>query len=158
MEKVQKHFTATGIITDGKGHFLLHKHKKLGIWLPPGGHVDENEEPQDAVLREITEETGLTCQIINCNLELKTAVQNDDDVMALVMPMAILKERIPDKQPHWHIDMIYLCELTPDSYSQQAYEGFLWLSAEDVRQLKAPSDMFALLKMATEILANKGRQ
>ncbi len=156
MEQVQKHFTATGIITDGKGHFLLHKHKKLGIWLPPGGHVEENEEPQDAVLREITEETGLACQIINCKLELKTHIQNDDDVIALVMPMAILKERIPDKHPHWHIDMIYLCELTPEAYSQQVYEGFLWLSAQQVSQLEAPSDMLELLAMATEILIRKG--
>ena len=32
--------------------------------IAPGGHIEENEEPQDAVLREIEEETGLLCECL----------------------------------------------------------------------------------------------
>jgi 8-oxo-dGTP pyrophosphatase MutT (NUDIX family) len=35
------------------------KHKKLGKWLPPGGHIEPNELPDDAACREVLEETGL---------------------------------------------------------------------------------------------------
>lgn len=56
--EITKHFTATAIIVhDNKA--LLHLHKKLNIWLPMEGHIDRDELPQDAVLREVKEECGL---------------------------------------------------------------------------------------------------
>jgi ADP-ribose pyrophosphatase YjhB (NUDIX family) len=39
-------------------------HKKLQVWLPPGGHMEENEIPDDAVLHEIYEETGIKAEIL----------------------------------------------------------------------------------------------
>jgi 8-oxo-dGTP pyrophosphatase MutT (NUDIX family) len=38
---------------------LLHLHRKLGMWLPPGGHIERDELPDDAAVREVFEETGL---------------------------------------------------------------------------------------------------
>jgi len=38
---------------------LLVKHKKLGIWLSPGGHIEDNEVPHKAAEREYWEETGI---------------------------------------------------------------------------------------------------
>jgi 8-oxo-dGTP pyrophosphatase MutT (NUDIX family) len=38
---------------------LLIKHKKLGFWLNPGGHVEEGELPHQAAEREFWEETGV---------------------------------------------------------------------------------------------------
>jgi len=44
---------------------LLVKHKKLGIWLAPGGHVEENELPHQAAEREFLEETGVKVKTIS---------------------------------------------------------------------------------------------
>ncbi len=52
------HVTGSAIVVGPRGVLLL-KHKRLGIWLQPGGHVDEDETPWDAALREAREETGL---------------------------------------------------------------------------------------------------
>ncbi|MGI8574936.1 MAG: NUDIX hydrolase [Egibacteraceae bacterium] len=52
------HVTASAIVTGAQG-VLLHRHKRLGLWLQPGGHLEPDEEPEDAALREVREETGL---------------------------------------------------------------------------------------------------
>ncbi len=52
------HVTASAIITGDAG-VVLHRHKRLGIWLQPGGHIDPGELPWDAARRESLEETGL---------------------------------------------------------------------------------------------------
>jgi 8-oxo-dGTP pyrophosphatase MutT (NUDIX family) len=48
-----------------RSRILLVKHKKLGIWLAPGGHIDEGELPHQTALRECVEETGLKAQVLS---------------------------------------------------------------------------------------------
>ncbi|MCU1362054.1 MAG: putative hydrolase [Ilumatobacteraceae bacterium] len=52
------HVTGSAIVV-GKRGVVLHKHKRLGLWLQPGGHIEAGETPWDAALREAHEETGL---------------------------------------------------------------------------------------------------
>ena len=44
---------------------LLIHHKKLGIWIPPGGHIDENETPDNALRRQLKEELNLEIEFLN---------------------------------------------------------------------------------------------
>jgi 8-oxo-dGTP pyrophosphatase MutT (NUDIX family) len=53
------HLTGSAIVVDGDGRFVLHRHKRLGTWLQPGGHVDPGESAADGAVRETREETGL---------------------------------------------------------------------------------------------------
>ena len=50
--------TVSGLLYHGN-EILLHKHKKLGVWMGPGGHIEPNEPETVALTREIYEETGL---------------------------------------------------------------------------------------------------
>ena len=52
------HVTGSAIILGDRG-VVLHLHKRMNLWLQPGGHVDAGEDPADAALREAIEETGL---------------------------------------------------------------------------------------------------
>ena len=73
--------------------------------MPPGGHVEEEEEPVEAHLREIREETGLEAEIVSefANYEFDLPRQ-------LPPPRVILLEDIGGDQPdHQHIDLIYYC-------------------------------------------------
>ena len=46
------------------GRTALHWHRKLQLWLPPGGHIDPNEDMAQAVVREVLEETGIAARIV----------------------------------------------------------------------------------------------
>jgi 8-oxo-dGTP pyrophosphatase MutT (NUDIX family) len=52
------HVTTSALIAGPRG-VVLHRHRLLGIWVAPGGHIDRGENPWDAAVREATEETGL---------------------------------------------------------------------------------------------------
>jgi 8-oxo-dGTP diphosphatase len=47
------------LIDDASRSVLLIHHVKAQMWLPPGGHVDEGEDPRDTAQREAMEELGI---------------------------------------------------------------------------------------------------
>lgn len=58
MSEMTRDFVSTVfMVLDRK--VLLIKHKKLGLWLPPGGHIEANETPEETAVREVKEETGM---------------------------------------------------------------------------------------------------
>lgn len=50
--------SVTAVIRDERGHVLLARHAEGG-WVAPGGSVEPNEAPADALVREAWEETAL---------------------------------------------------------------------------------------------------
>ena len=61
--RTDRHFTvAVFVVWEGK--VLLHWHRKLEMWLPPGGHIEDGELPDEAALREVREETGLWAELV----------------------------------------------------------------------------------------------
>lgn len=92
-------FTATTFVVH-KGKVLLHRHPKLDKILPPGGHLEANELPEEAALREVLEETGLEVVIHQTRIPRRAA-----DAAHLVMPETLLLEDIAED--HQHIDFIY---------------------------------------------------
>lgn len=52
------HVTGSAFVVGPRGIVLL-RHRRLGIWVQPGGHIDTGEAPWDAALREAVEETGM---------------------------------------------------------------------------------------------------
>jgi 8-oxo-dGTP pyrophosphatase MutT (NUDIX family) len=56
------HITASGIVLS-KDCMLMVRHPFLGKWLQPGGHVDCDEMPQQAAMREVEEEAGIPVRL-----------------------------------------------------------------------------------------------
>jgi 8-oxo-dGTP pyrophosphatase MutT (NUDIX family) len=52
----------TALVFDEAGRLLLQHHGDTGRWVTPGGSVDPDESPSDAVVRELWEETGLVVE------------------------------------------------------------------------------------------------
>ena len=60
-----RHFCAsTYVINPENKKVLLVKHKDFNKWLQPGGHIEDNETPEEAAIREVYEETGIKTTLI----------------------------------------------------------------------------------------------
>ena len=131
----QNHFTATGIVFNNRGEVLMIKHKKLGVWLPPGGHVDENELPCRAALREIFEETGVKAQIISTSNGI--GLVSDAHCKELPHPFVILLEDIENTWLHNHIDLVYICKAEFDDFTVNETEadGIGWFTPKAIQGL-----------------------
>ena len=119
-----RHFTATGFVVHN-GSIVLHWHPKVKAWLPPGGHIEPNEDPVQAVLREIEEETGLRAEVVSTNPRI--SLDYPEQVLA---PFTIMVEDIQDPLDgfHQHIDMIYFCRLVGPA--KPLNDGWRWVGRD----------------------------
>ena len=126
----ERHFVATGYVVHA-GKTLLLLHKKLKMWLPPGGHIDPGELPDEALLREIKEETGLDAEIVSGKPAADPA---DGRVRYLHQPAIVQLEDIPNGHPQ-HIDLVYFCRVESKdvTIASAEHDGFRWHSPEDLR-------------------------
>ena len=58
-----KCWVATIFLVNKENKVLLTWNKNLKTWIPVGGHIDEAETPQEAVRREVEEETGFEFEL-----------------------------------------------------------------------------------------------
>ncbi|MBN19510.1 MAG: DNA mismatch repair protein MutT [Chloroflexi bacterium] len=147
-----RHFTATGFVVDSNA-VLLHWHPKVSAWLPPGGHIEVNEDPVEAVLREIFEETGLKVEILSTREKL-----DFNDPVQIEPPFTIMVEKISDKimGDHNHIDMIYFCKLIERQNTLKP--GWIWVDKVDILKempLMTPSGSLELIPKDVSFLAIK---
>lgn len=139
-------FTATAFVV-WQGKVLLHKHKKLDMWLPCGGHIDPNELPDEAVKRESVEESGVEIELVGeRTLDVEEPVQ-------LVRPRGIQLEFIHDG--HEHIDLIYFARPIA------GYEGYLleedkslgWYGPDELASMDLTEEIKEWTKLALEELS-----
>ena len=99
-ERLEGHFTASAwvVAVDGRRTLLTH-HRKLGLWLQPGGHADGDRVLPRAALKEAEEETGLP------GLRIEPVIFDLD------------RHWIPEHKavpPHWHYDVRYVVRAGDD--------------------------------------------
>lgn len=123
------------------GRVLLIRHRKLATWLPPGGHVDVGERPDRAAVREVAEETGVACRLVDPRgADAGAGADGGDDyrdegVERLVHPLHVqLEDIFPG---HQHFDLVYVA-VTDDPTTTLAadeVDGVRWASAPDLDEI-----------------------
>ena len=144
-----RHFTATAVVhRESNGDVLMVFHRKLNCWLCPGGHIEENELPDAAVLREIEEETGLRARLLSQPVPF---VVTDAHASPLCQPLCVLAEQIPDPDggAHIHIDSVYRAtvEGTPVLNERESRE-IRFFSMQEVEKLEMYENVRSVIRQS----------
>ena len=81
---------------------LLRRHDKLGIWLSVGGHVELDEDPVEAAIREVHEEVGLVVEIDDSHM-----LFHEDSVGYRELIPPVFMCRVHMGSDHEHVTMSY---------------------------------------------------
>lgn len=124
-------FTADALIVH-KDKVLLRMHDKYHVWLQVGGHIELNEDPVEALFREIKEECGLEVELVGDQGEVF-----DPNNKRLPVPSFIHRHMV--SQTHEHVNFIYvLCaktlEIKPGPNEKPV--EFKWFTAEELQDKK----------------------
>jgi 8-oxo-dGTP diphosphatase len=109
---------------------LMIKHKKLQKWLPPGGHVELDQDPEEALFNEIAEETGLVPNQLTI-LSSKPHIESPGTKF-LHTPNFLDIHDISDT--HKHIGLTYILKTTSDkiTLAEREHDDIKWFSIEDI--------------------------
>jgi ADP-ribose pyrophosphatase YjhB (NUDIX family) len=149
-----RHFTATAFVINSKNEVLLLWHKRLQRWMPPGGHVDENETPEDAAKRECKEETDLDVEIVG-DESPDLFERNPGEGRMLKKPIAMLLENIPasperNEPAHEHMDFLYIAKPVDENAAKEKAPnesgGMKWFTKDEIAKLNEQTEIFSNVK------------
>lgn len=111
-----------------EGSVLLRMHDKYNMWLVPGGHIELDEDPVEAALREVKEEVGLDVELIGAMPE--AAESNEREIL---VPRFINRHVI--NETHEHIAFVYFGtsnsrEVNPAE--GESKEGIRWFTRDEL--------------------------
>ncbi len=129
-----RHFCASAfVINPINKKILLVKHHIFDKWVQPGGHIEENETPEEAAVREVYEETGLKISLIG------ERFPREDD---LIRPLGIQCNRKENGDKHF--DIIYVGTPnnidTPLKISSES-KDIGWFTRKELENMKVFPDV-----------------
>lgn len=129
-------FTVAIFVVHANKVLIIH-HRKLDKWLPLGGHIELDEDPERAALREAREESGLDVELIG-----ERPPTTEPGTRALLAPRFLDIHRINDT--HEHIGMIYWArpkgggDAHAAALAAEEHHDIRWCSVKDLDTLSPP--------------------
>ena len=128
-----RHFCASAfVINPVDKKILLVHHSGFNRWVQPGGHIDDDEVPEETAVREVYEETGIRVKLLGQRFP------REDD---FIRPLGIQKNR--GKNGDIHIDITYVAvPLSLDEIEDDdEVDKFNWFSREELDDLEVFEDI-----------------
>ena len=138
-----RHFCASVFLINPEDkRILLVKHKQFNKWVQPGGHIEDEETPEEAALRETYEETGIKVKLLG------ERFPREDD---FIKPLGIQKNR--NKEGDVHIDIIYAGIPINDDEAQASDESIdiHWFTRKELDYI----DLFPDIKITYDYIINE---
>ena len=138
---MKRHFCASIFIVDPKTKkILLVKHKKFNKWVQPGGHMEENETPEETALREAYEETGLRIDLVGEHFPRESD---------FIKPLGVQKNT--NDKGDLHIDFIYVGiprEEHHEKFDKDESYAIKWFSRDELEHY----DVFPDIKITFDYI------
>ena len=142
-----KCWVTTVFLVNDEGQVLLTWNKNLQTWIPVGGHIDEGETPEEAIKREVREETGFEFEF-NENFHMESG-----DKIKVMKPYKFQIEEVPHHGHHMNFIFIGKCKTYDKNKAEtDEQEKLRWFSKEE---LMAEATMLeGVRKTALEAIAS----
>jgi 8-oxo-dGTP pyrophosphatase MutT (NUDIX family) len=110
-----------------KNKVLLVHHRQLNRWLPIGGHIELNEDPEEALFREVKEECGLEIEVLACKPNIKS-----EGTKFLYTPSFLDIHKI--SETHKHVELVYFAKSKSDKFvfNKEEHKDIRWFGGEDL--------------------------
>ena len=108
---------------------LLIYHRQLNKWLPVGGHIELDEDPEEALFREVKEECGLEIEVFSDKPAIKS-----EGTKLLYSPSFLDIHKI--SETHRHVGLIYFAKAKSDKliFNEKEHRTIRWFSKEDLER------------------------
>ena len=109
---------------------LLRKHDKYKIWLSIGGHIELDEDPNEAAIREVKEEVGLDIEFFGNIISPK---EINKAYKELIPPKFLNRHRINPQ--HEHVTLVYFAKAKNDNVKEsdkEVSEGLRWFTLNEL--------------------------
>ena len=133
-----------------KDKVLLRLHDKYKIWLSIGGHVELNEDPNQAALREVKEEVGLEVKLYDENQIFKHEERGNKQ---LIPPIALGRHDI--NPTHEHVVHIYFATSDTDTViPEKVDDQWRWVTKSEINQMDLRAEIAFYAKEALNRLSS----
>ncbi len=123
-------FTISAYIVNDLGQILLVDHPNYMKWLPIGGHIDLDEDPEQALYREIKEECGLEVTVLSSKPEFES-----QGTKFLLTPNYLDVHEA--HLPHKHISLVYFAKSTSSDFiKSDEHDDMKWLNESELTDKK----------------------
>jgi 8-oxo-dGTP diphosphatase len=139
------HLVSYFLVFDPKNHaFLLVDHKKAGLWLPSGGHVEQNEHPRYTVTRECLEELGM-----------EAAFLFDEPYFLTV------SQTVGSTAGHTDVSLWYVLKgnsALPIDFDSEEFHGVQWFDLDDIPYERSDPHMKRFIDKFSQHILNKSEK
>jgi 8-oxo-dGTP pyrophosphatase MutT (NUDIX family) len=111
---------------------LLRLHDKYKLWLSVGGHIELDEDPNEAAIREVKEEVGLDIQLYGQD---RLKERNKDNQKDLVVPFSMNRHTI--SPTHDHVTLTYFATAnTSKVVPESSHDQWHWFTMQELEENK----------------------
>lgn len=148
---MDRHFTVSVYVVHNN-RVLLHRHKKAQILLPVGGHIELNELPEEAAIRETFEEAGIEIELYDLDSLRKKNV-NTPRERILINPIHMVWGEI--EKGHEHVDFVFYAQSMMEKLKPGTDESnnLAWYSEQQLEDIKEMllKDVYLMAKEAIDV-------